>query len=47
LNLHGDQTIAGRKRRIKGMEQHINTIAFGTVERPGKYTIPIKIKQQR
>lgn len=44
LNLHGDQTIAGRKRRIKEMEQHINTIAFGTVERPGKYTIPIKNK---
>jgi hypothetical protein len=44
LNLHGGQTIAGRKRRVKYMEEYINTIAFGTAERPGEYTIPLKNK---
>jgi hypothetical protein len=44
LNLHDDHTIAGRKKRIKELEEDINTMAFGTVGRPGTYAILAKNK---
>jgi hypothetical protein len=47
LNLNEYQTISGRKCCIKELEESLNTIAFGSVERPEKYNIPVKKKQRK
>jgi hypothetical protein len=47
LNLNEDQKVSGRKCCIKELEESINPIAFSSVERPGKYTIPVKQKQHK
>jgi hypothetical protein len=47
FNLHDYQTIAGRKRRIIELEQHINTIAFGSIEDQATIPFPSRIKQKR